>query len=790
MKEPSSSFWLSFGNGVLKYRWLVLAATVILSAAALPGLFNLDISVSIEDFFLEDDPVLKNQKKFQQTFHGNDFVGVLVESNDVFSRKSLETIKLVGDRLMKEVPLAKNTTSLAKFKDYFKRGRKLRFKEERLISTDREIAAFKKYWTGDESLVKGILFSTDCRQAWVQLTVLPYPERDKWPGKMDPLSAVGKSAYDTVSSIKTDNIRLTATGVPVYAYRKQTEMTEDLARVLAFGAVAAFFLALILLQSIQGVLGTMLIIAFSDIIIFGVQGWLGISMDSAFIGVPVMLAMGVSIGYTVHISRFFSLHYNKSGDRRASIIFALQKSGKPILFTAFTTIVALLSFLLVEIKPIQWVGLTSAFSILSVLILSIFFFPVIISFGKKRNSTRKPVKKYDFIQPVLRHFSYQVGRKPGLIIIIFLLITTGAFFGISQLKVDFNAEKLTGTKLQHMKDQIRIGKSKIATNDTMDLVLTFPEKSLKKQEYLKNIEILQRKINALPLVKKTSSLTGPIGTLNYFIKYKNKEYKRVPDKKEDFNLILSVLEQYAPDILKTWTAKDYSTARVFIELSQFSSLQIETNIKSINEYVTEIFPPGTDHYFSGATYQMAAMNQYITKGLVRSILTALVMITLLMMLVFRSIRLGLVAMIPNVFPVLVAGGVMGFLNIPLEFVTMTVAPMIMGLAVDDTIHLLSHLKDDMEQSDDFGLSVTRTFATVGSAITETTIILCVTFLLFSVSKVNNFVNMGLISCAGIFAAYLADIFVTPILIKKLKYGHTKNKDIDYSTDPAHDTFSA
>ncbi len=789
MKE-NSSFWFSFGSTVLKYRWLVLTATVILSAAALPGLFHLDISVNIEDFFLDDDPVLKNQKKFQQTFHGNDFVGVLVEADDVFSRKSLETIKLVGDRLMKEVPLAKETTSLANFKDYFKRGRKLRFKEGRLISSDREIAAFKKYWNSDESLVKGILFSTDCRQAWVQLTVKPYPTRDTWPGKTDPLSAVGKSAYDTVSSIKTDTIRLTATGVPVYAYRKQTEMTQDLARVLAFGAVAAFLLALILLQSITGVLGTLLIIGFSDIIIFGTQGWLGISMDSAFIGVPVMLAMGVSIGYTVHISRFFNLHFNESGDRKASVIFALQKSAKPILFTAFTTIAALLSFLLVEIKPIQWVGLTSAFSILSVLILSIFFFPAILSFGRKKNSTPSPGRKQDFIAPVLRQFSYQVERKSGLIIIIFLLITMGSFYGISQLKVDFNAEKLTGTKLQHMKDQIRIGKSAIATNDTMDLVLTFPKNSLKKQEYLKNIEILQTKINALPLVKKTSSLAGPIGTLNYFIKYKNNEYKRVPDQKEDFNLIISVLEQYAPDILKIWTANDYSTTRVFIELSQFSSLQIETNIKSINKYITEIFPPGTDHYFSGATYQMAAMNQYITKGLVKSVLTALVMITLLMMLVFRSIRLGLVAMIPNVFPVLVAGGIMGFLNIPLEFVTMTVAPMIMGLAVDDTIHLISHMKDDLEQSDDFGLSVTRTFATVGSAITETTIILCVTFLLFSISKVANFVNMGLISCAGIFAAYLADIFVTPILIKKMKYGDMKRKDIEYTADPIHDTFTA
>ena len=148
---------------------------------------------------------------------------------------------------------------------------------------------------------------------------------------------------------------------------------------------------------------------------------------------------------------------------------------------------------------------------------------------------------------------------------------------------------------------------------------------------------------------------------------------------------------------------------------------------------------------SGSTYQMAVMNQYITRGLIRSILTALLMITILMVAVFKSLKLGLASMIPNVFPVLVVGGIMGLAGIPLEFVTMTVAPMIMGLAVDDTIHLVYHLKRDLKKSGDYAASIRHTFVNVGAAITETTVILCITFLVFTVSRVNSIVNMGLIS---------------------------------------------
>jgi hypothetical protein len=144
------------------------------------------------------------------------------------------------------------------------------------------------------------------------------------------------------------------------------------------------------------------------------------------------------------------------------------------------------------------------------------------------------------------------------------------------------------------------------------------------------------------------------------------------------------------------------------------------------------------------------------------------MITLLMVAVFKSLKLALAAMIPNVFPVLVAGGIMGYFGIPLEFVTMTVAPMIMGLAVDDTIHLVYHLKWDLKKSGDFTASIRRTFVSVGTAITVTTVILCLTFLVFTVSRVNSIINMGVITCVGILAAYLADLFVTPVLIRWMK----------------------
>ncbi len=222
------------------------------------------------------------------------------------------------------------------------------------------------------------------------------------------------------------------------------------------------------------------------------------------------------------------------------------------------------------------------------------------------------------------------------------------------------------------------------------------------------------------------------------------------------------------DLLYSWVTEDYSTARIFIEMSDFSSKEIQNNIHQIDALVAQHFPTSKDHFLSGSTYQMALMNQYITRGLVRSIGISLILITLLLMICFSSVKLGLLAMFPNVFPVIVCGGIVGFAKIPLEFVTMTVAPLILGLAVDDTIHFISSLKTNITKCNSFQKGLANAYKEVGMAITKTTIILSVTFLVFTISDIKSTVNMGILTSAGLSAAYLADVFIMPLLIKWAK----------------------
>ena len=751
---------------LIKYRIPVLIIIIAAVAALSPGLMKLDITVSMENFFLEDDPVIKKQDEFRELFGNNDFIGVLYESEDVFSRDSLEQIRRIGLELQENVPFAGDITSIASNSNMLTGGARLRFKDGELQNTDDEILHVKDLFTSLPSVGER-LFSNDLKQAWILLALEPYPEVGQWQGELNPQFTAGKAAWEITQRLETDNSKLTATGVPVYAYRKEVEMMDDLMRILIIGFITALAVSMFIIRNIQGVIGSVLVICASVAAVFGIEGMIGASINSALMAVPILLSTGVSIGYTVHISRFFVLRFRETGQRREAVLYALSQSARPILFTAFTTIAALLSFVFVRIQPIRWVGLTSAACILSVFLLSISLFPAVLSIGRNRQPNPAERKKTDWLEPVLRRFAAVIDRYPKPIILISAVVLVVAAAGISMLEVDFNAEKMMGDRLEHMRDQLYVGASDIAVSDSLDLVLKFKPDGLKDPEVLSRISELESGILTMEPVKQVSSLNSILRGFNYISHGFDSAYDTLPNTAPGLRGLLMYFSRLSPETLLSWCSEDYSSTRIFIELSNFSSREIVDVISQIEQLAGEVLSDEAEMYFSGSTYQMALMNQYVTRGLVKSIIISLATISCLMIIVFRSFRIGLAAMIPNIFPVVIAGSVMGFLGVPLEFVTMTIAPMIMGLAVDDTIHLIFHLKNAMQDSDDYSRIIADTFKTVGSAITETTIILCITFLVFTASRINSIINMGVISFAGMMAAYLSDIFITPVIIRRL-----------------------
>lgn len=207
--------------------------------------------------------------------------------------------------------------------------------------------------------------------------------------------------------------------------------------------------------------------------------------------------------------------------------------------------------------------------------------------------------------------------------------------------------------------------------------------------------------------------------------------------------------------------------RAQIQIKEFNANEIVHELNTIEEIGKERFP-GAQISVVGTAVQFAELNKKIVTGELKSIFTALVVIGILLVLVFGSLKTGLIGMIPNITPLIVIGGYMGYFQSPLDMMTMTIMPMLLGIAVDDTIHFINHIKYEFEKCGNYGTAVLKSFGTVGKTLAMTTIILSATFAMYMFSPVANMARIGLLASMGLIVALLADYLMIPALMMLTK----------------------
>ena len=218
---------------------------------------------------------------------------------------------------------------------------------------------------------------------------------------------------------------------------------------------------------------------------------------------------------------------------------------------------------------------------------------------------------------------------------------------------------------------------------------------------------------------------------------------------------------------ENWVDYDYTTLRISAEVGDFLAKEFEKQWDYLETRTKELFPDAKLGIV-GVAVQFSTMSMYITRGQIRSLLIALIIITILMMIVFNSVKTGLIGMIPNIAPAIFAGGLMGYFRTPLDFMTMIIGPMILGLAVDDTIHFINHCKLEFWRTGSYEKAIRETFRTVGKALFMTSLILVLGFVAYTTSLDKMYLRLGIYTIVAILAALLADFFVTPILIMLVK----------------------
>ena len=428
-----------------------------------------------------------------------------------------------------------------------------------------------------------------------------------------------------------------------------------------------------------------------------------------------------------------------------------------------------------KIFGILWFSLRVIFKIFGILWypFRILWYPFRILFRRREN-------KPHIVQRVLRYVEPLSHRYPWTVTLVFSAMGAVLLVGAFRVHVDSNFVNIIkeGASLRttyELVDRVMSG-----TNNMQILINANQPEALRDPEMLKAMDDLQRHLEETypHLVTRSHSLVDITKDSFRTLNEGRQEMYRIPEDPAVLGNTLFMFNNANPKDRRRVVTDDYAMGQISVSLRNAGSHEYSVLIREVETWATQRFQPLKTHYPEleiGATGTLALMmmlTDYISWSQIKSFGLALVVISVLLLLVFGSFRAGLVALFPNLFPILTIFGLMGWFGIPLDADTLLVAPITIGIAVDDTIHFLTHYRTEFVQHGDARRAVIQSFRETGQAITFTSIILSLGFLIFLFSSHNGLSNFGVMSAVAFFTAVLADLFLLPslCLLTGLRFG--------------------
>ena len=782
-------FFGKLGRAQIRHRWKILAVMFVLTAVCCVGLQNFAFSLGDEGWYGGDDEIKINQRKYESVFGNLNGLGVLLvmqDDGDVFSEEMLHVIDSIGNRMRNEIPFADRLNSIIEV--------------DIPIGNEEGFEVVKPYRNGipsdTESLEKAralvmrgtektnslinSMVSGDGRETWMFLSLLPYegPVLDAEFGgdKDDVPLEIGYKIMDIIESpeFQSDRYRLYATGIPYNdACEDRYDFPEYMERVLIGFVVMLIFLALFL-RDVFGVV----IPAFATVgaigSVFGALAFFGVKADSTLVTVPIILGMALSVGYSVHYINMFKRHFRQTGKRKESAVQCVEDCGWSVLFTVLTTMTSFVSFMFVNMKPLEWMGKTAALIVLAVYAYITVLIPILLSFGKDRAPDTKTERVATKIDHVFARWADVIRKKTGLVIAVSLVAIIAFIPGIGKIKVNVDFASITGDKMPYIQDLFKMRATTLGNEYSYTVMITMDEEGAFKEPQNMNALIeLEQFLGTLSLTKRSgekprvNSVTSILKEMNRALNEGREEFFEVPQDEYVLAQLMELSSIEMHNDFKDFMDDEFRIAVLNVDMTRYSEEAALQNVASIKTKLAELFPEAKTCLL-GDMIQYAEMSQRIVRGGIISLGISFIIIAVMLILAFSSIRTGLIGMIPNVVPVILVGGVMGYVGFSLDFGTVTVMPMILGIAVDDTIHLTTHLKKGMEMNGSYQISMEDSFREIGASMFLTTLILCAMFGVYIFSSMAVLVVIGILTLVGLSSALISDYTITPALLYAVK----------------------
>lgn len=760
---------------------------IALMAISVFGISKVRVDTSIGNIFNPTDPSYIAYQEYLEDFNSDEICYVLYSGRGeqgIFNLELMRSVAELTSVLESEVPFVDEVVSLSNIEFVEAIG-------EDDIQIDDFLAEFPA--TQEEMLARkpkllakpnfqNLVISEDGKYAAIVVKMAASRLNAIEDLKLDPEGGTFSSnLYPSVSFNAVQDIlarpeysqfNFYVTGdVSINSERNRILTINNALIVVACLAVVLLLSVFFFNATVVGVIGPLLVVLMSILLTVGVMGFQGWSVGIFFGMVPTLLC-AIGVAQSVHILIDYQRTFIETHDRNIAIKEAIRKVGGPCLLAAATTAVSFLVMIVSEMRSLRELAIYAAIGIMATFFISIAVLAVTLS--RRANADHNLENIYtDFsvhnsVNSWIESAIRTNRRFPNLILWLGAALIVSTTAGITNLEVRVEMIKDFKPEVE-IREHTEFVEQRMSGNASLVyLIDTGTADGIKSPEFVQSLQRFQDFADTIPLVRDSRSINNILKELNQSFHADDPAWFTLPDSQELLSQYLLVYEFSGGDQLPDFVSQDYSRTALKLRLAMSSSQEIDNVIQQLDEFLAANPIAQSSVKVTGMGLLWVKIGEYIIDTQVASYLLVFLMIALVVSIVFGSIKIGLVSMIPNLAPIFICMGVMGWVGLPLDHFKIMLGTIALGIAIDDTIHLVTRFRSRFLALGNYERAMSRCLRDVGPALIITTMILVGAFSTFAFSEMQTLASFGYLLAASIILALLADLYLMPSIIMRLQ----------------------
>ncbi|MDA9849691.1 MMPL family transporter [Flavobacteriaceae bacterium] len=772
-------FWDSVSNLILRNRILIIALLTLATTFFISQWQYIKFSNTEANLLPDNHEVNLEYLDFTDKFgeEGN-LIVIGIKDSLLFTTENLNAWNNLS-KVLKDTNFVESVIAIGDLQKLKKDKKKQQFYLEPFIrdtiSSDIELISIKKELFEKYPFYDEFLFNTKTKSVRTAIHL-----------KKSIVNEAGRETYinnfliPKVESFEAKyNLDIKISGMPYVRTKNAENIKSEISTFVILALIITSIIFFLFFRSYRATFISLFVVMIGVVWTVGILGLFIINTPpgdfeiSVLTGLIPPLIIVIGIPNCIFLINKYQHEVNKHGNKAKSLQKVISKIGNATLMTNVTTASGFATFIITNSKLLKEFGIVASLSILAIFILCILIIPIIYSF--------LPIPEEKHLEHLNRTWINSLGdwiektvkkSKINIYIISVLLLVT-SIIGIYQIRISGSIIDDMPQKADWFDDIMFYEKEFNGIMPLEILINTKRKKGVTKLSTIKKMSKIEDVILEIPELSKPISMVSLVKYSKQAYYNGNPKYYQVPTSQEN-SFILSYAKNSTSDsdvdLIKNYVDSTGQYTRITAFMKDMEIEKMEEIEKKLNYEISKIMP--SDNFevsITGKAYLFQKGTKYLVKNLILSLSLAIFLIALLMAYMFRSLKMIFISLIPNLLPLIVTAGLMGYLGVAIKPSTILIFSIAFGIAVDDTIHFLAKYRQELITNNwEVKKSVYNALRETGVSMFYTSIVLFFGFSVFTVSNFGGTVALGALVSATLLFAMLSNLLLLPSMLLSLQ----------------------